>query len=88
MPKLPLFLTTPIFQEGTLVDLKSITLPSMSLVTAHFDGTVNLFSFEMGVEDVTFTDMGNLVHEVRCSGHRFSFNDYYISINCSGLYCH
>ena len=55
------------------MDLRSITLPSMSLLTAHFDGTVNLFSFEMGVEDVTFTDMGNLVHEVRCSGHRFTF---------------
>ena len=54
------------------MDLRSITLPSMSLLTAHFDGTVNLFSFEMGVEDVTFTDMGNLVHEVRCSGHRFT----------------
>ena len=52
-------------------------VPSMGLLTAHFDGTVNLFTFEMGVEDITFTDIGNLVHEVRCSGHR--------SVTCSWL---
>ena len=69
-----------------MVDLRSMTLPSMSLLTAHFDGTVNLFSFEMGVEDVTFTDMGNLVHEVRCSGHRYGLDtstpDYFVFLIC------
>ena len=66
----------PLFQEGTLVDLKSINIPTMCLVSAHYDGTVNLFTFEMALDDVTFTDIGNLVHEVRCSGHRLGLTSF------------
>ena len=53
------------------MDLRTISPPSLCLVTSHMDGTVNLFTLEMGVDDVTFTDISNLVHEVRCSGHRY-----------------
>ena len=50
-----------------------MALPKLNLITAHRDGTVNLFCLEMSVDDIAMSDISNLVHEVRCSGHRFQF---------------